>query len=276
MVTEADIVQGLKALGLKSSSSVIVHSSLRSFGKVEGGASAVCQALCSTGATLLFPAASWNKTGVCAPPGLLRPHNAVLAAATWQEFEESLTHAVPFKNDLPIDKELGIIPETMRQVFAPIRSQHPLMSYLALGEHAQKLIAAQTLDAPLGPLEALAELDGDVLLMGVSHTANTAIHLAEQRLGRSRFYRYAKIAPQVWAEFPNIPGESHRFDEIEPYCRSMTREVRIGACRARLIAIRDVLAEADRLICSDPSALLCEECSCRCYAALQQRLDVLV
>jgi aminoglycoside N3'-acetyltransferase len=66
MVIESDIVQGLKTLGLKSSSSVIVHSSLRSF-----------------------------------VPSLLR-------------------------NDLPIDKELGTISETMRRAFLHICSSHPL------------------------------------------------------------------------------------------------------------------------------------------------------
>ncbi len=50
MVTESDIVHGLRALRLKSSSAVIVHASLRSFGEVSGGASTVCQALLTTGA----------------------------------------------------------------------------------------------------------------------------------------------------------------------------------------------------------------------------------
>lgn len=54
----------------------------------------------------------------------------------------------------------------------------------------------------------------------------------------------------------------------------MTREVRIGACRLRLTATRDVLAVAERLIRTNPAALLCEEGDCHCYAALQQRLEV--
>src|SRR5260370_5072956 len=152
MVTESDIVHGLRALGLNSSSAVVVHASLRSFGEVSGGAFTVCQALLSIGATLLLPAGSWDATGVSAPPGLLRPHNAVLMASTWQAFDEALRRAVPYSDDLPIDKELGLIPETMHRAFSHVRSGHPLMSYLALGAHAQKLAAAQRLDWPLGPL----------------------------------------------------------------------------------------------------------------------------
>lgn len=98
MVTESDIIHGLKVLGLNSSSAVMVHSSLRSFGNVEGGAYTVCQALLSTGATLLLPAGSWEMTGILAPPGLLRPWNAVRAASTWQAFDEAVSRAVPFSN----------------------------------------------------------------------------------------------------------------------------------------------------------------------------------
>src|SRR5258708_4856310 len=154
-------------------------------------------------------------------------------ASTWQAFDEALSRAVPYSDDLPIDKELGIIPETMRRAFPHVRSGHPLMSYLALGAHARKLAAAQRLDWPLGPLEALAEMEGDVLLLGVSHTSTTAIHLAEQRLGRSRFYRYAKVTDQVWMELPNIPGHSHRFDDIAPHSRAATRVVITDLGRAR-------------------------------------------
>lgn len=275
MVTASDIVHSLSSLGLNSSSAVIVHSSLRSFGHVEGGAATVCQALHDTGATLLFPAGCWDRTGVPAPPNLVRPHNAVHVAPTWQAFDDALNQAIPFTEDLPIDKELGIIPETMRQLFPHVRSHHPFLSYLSVGPHAQRLIDAQRLDWPLGPLEMLAKLDGDVLLLGVSHTSNTTIHLAEQLLGRSRFYRYAKTAPGVWMELPNIPGESHYFDELEPFCQAATQEVLIGLCRARRIPMRAILSATSRLILTNPNALLCSDADCRCPAALQQRLETL-
>lgn len=275
LVTEQDIESGLRGLGLDSSSSVIVHSSLRSFGHVEGGALAVCRALVSTSGTVLLPAACWDLTGVPAPPELQRPYNAVQVSASWQEFDEALARATPFSDDLPIDGELGRIPETMRREVPHVRSGHPLLSYLAVGRHARELISAQRLDWPLGPLEALEALGGDVLLLGVGHTSNTAIHLAEQRLGRSRFYRYAKAADGVWMELPNVPGQSHRFDELESELQDATREVSIGACRARCVPLRAVMAAATRLILANPGALLCEDRECRCHAALQQRLATL-
>ncbi len=273
-VTEQDIIRGLQALGLSSSSAVIVHSSLRSFGHVDGGALAVCRALVATCGTLLLPAGSWDVTGVPPPPGLRRPLNASRMDVSWPEFDVALACAVPFSDDLPIDRELGRIPETMRGMMPHVRSSHPMMSYIALGHHAAALIEAQQLDWPLGPIETLADLDGDVLLLGVSHTSNTAIHLAEQRLGRSRFWRYAKAHESVWMELPNIPGDSDGFDDIEPELRAVTRAVRIGGCLARRVAVRDVLAAATRMILHDPGALLRPDADpdSRSAAALRQRL----
>ena len=51
--TEQEIIEGLRALELDESASVIVHSSLRSFGHVEGGALAVCRALVAVCGTVL-------------------------------------------------------------------------------------------------------------------------------------------------------------------------------------------------------------------------------
>ncbi|MGW5359255.1 AAC(3) family N-acetyltransferase [Actinopolymorpha pittospori] len=271
-VTERAVVDGLRELGLSSSSSVVVHASLRSFGRVEGGAEAVCRALVEVCGTVLVPAGTWDATRVPGPPGLTRPHNAYVGATTWAEFDDALAHATPFAPDLPVDRGLGQIAETMRQRFPHERGAHPLLSYLAVGTHARHLVEAQRPDWPLGPFEALADLDGDVLLLGVTHTSDTAIHLAEQQLGRSRFHRYAKAAPGVWMELPNIPGESHRFDDIAPDLAAATRSVLIGECRALRVAIRTVLAAARRRILADPAALLCGDPACRCGAALQQRL----
>jgi aminoglycoside 3-N-acetyltransferase len=274
VVTEAEITEGLGRLGLNSTSSVLVHASLRSFGRVDGGAEAVCRALAGTCGTVMMISGTWDLTGVPAPPGLVRPHNAYYNAATWAAFDDALGSAVPFTPDLPVDRWLGRVAETMRLSLAHERSAHPLFSFLAVGTHARRLIEAQRLDWPLGPIEALAELRGHVLLLGVGHTSNTTIHLAEQQLGRSRFYRYAKVAPGTWMELPNVSGESHRFDQIEPELRPVTTEVHIGDCRARLIAVEDVLTCASRLIETDPVALLCKDQDCRCGAALKQRLAI--
>lgn len=273
-ITQQDIAEGLQELGAGESPGAIAHSSLRSFRYVDGGAEAVVRALLSVCRTVIVPAGSWDLTGVPAPPDLVRPNNACRNARSWEEFDSALQRAVPYSDDLPIDRELGQIPETLRQLSSHRRSPHPLMSYIATGELASELIGVHELRFPLAPLEALSELGGDVLLLGVSHTKNTAIHLAEQQLGRSRFYRYAKAADGVWMELPNIPGDSDGFDQIEPELSPFTREVQIGECRARRIPLRYVIDITRRMITENPAALLPPnlEPDSRGAAAVQQRL----
>lgn len=276
MVSQAEIVDGLRQTGLSRDSAVIAHTSLRSVGHVDGGAETVCQALLEACDTVVMPSGTWDCCGVPPPPGLQRPHNASTPAPTWAEFDAALTRAKPYSPDLPIDRWLGRVPETLRRSFPHQRGAHPLFSFIASGRDADAVIAEARLDWHLGPLEALRDRGGDVLLIGVDHNVNTTIHLAEQLLGRSRFYRYAKASEGVWMELPNISGESHRFDEIEPALRPHTTEVMIGESRVRRIPIAAVLETATRLILADPGALLCDEDpECRCAAARQQRLAAL-
>lgn len=273
VVTAGDIADGLRQLGLDRSSKLIVHASLKSFGYVDGGAEAVCAALVETCGTVLAPAGTWDLTGIGPPPGIARPHNAYDPASSWEAFDEELAQATAFSLDLPVDRELGRIPETLRLTHSPARSAHPLFSYITVGDAADDAIAAQRLDWPLGPIEALQHLNGDVLLLGVDHTSNTAIHLAEQLLGRSRFHRYAKTADSTWTELPNIPGASHHFNTLEPAVRSATRELHIGQSRVRRIPVSAVVATARHLILDNPTALLCtNNPTCRCTAAYHQRL----
>lgn len=274
-VTERDINDGLRVLGLNKSCAVIAHSSLRSFGYVEGGPITVCRALVTVCGTVMVPAFSDHLTSLrMAPPGPQRPYNAYRVASSWQAFDDALARAMPFSEDLVIDPEIGVVPETMRRHLPHSRSRHPMLSFIATGKHGKQLTEAARLNWPLGPIEVLAEFDGYVLLLGVGHDKNTAIHLAEQRLGRSCFRRYAKVADGVWMELPNIPGESEAFVDIEPELTAVTHEVRIGQCRARLISVADVLATATRMIHADPGALLTRRADpqSRAAAALQQRL----
>jgi aminoglycoside 3-N-acetyltransferase len=106
VVTEEDIADGLRSIGLDHSSHVLAHASLRSFGHVEGNALSVCRALGTVCGTVMMPAGSWDLTGLpMAPPGLVRPFNACRTASSWDEFDAAVTRATPFRDDLPIDRD---------------------------------------------------------------------------------------------------------------------------------------------------------------------------
>jgi aminoglycoside 3-N-acetyltransferase len=129
------------------------------------------------------------------------------------------------------------------------------------------VIAAERLDHQLGPICELTELTGDVVLLGTYHSSNTTIHLAEQQMGRGRFYRYARDGTGLWVELANVTGASHRLDNIEHELRSATVETRIGNCRARKVPIADVLATTRAHHRQRPCGLACDDEDCRCVAA---------
>jgi len=65
------------------------------------------------------------------------------------------------------------------------RSDHPHVSFAALGPAADRIVRDHRLDSMLGehsPLARLYALNADVLLLGVNHGSNTSLHLAEYRV----------------------------------------------------------------------------------------------
>jgi aminoglycoside 3-N-acetyltransferase len=117
------------------------------------------------------------------------------------------------------------------------------------------VLASQTLASPLAPLEDLADRDGDVLLLGVGHWSNTTIHLAEQRCGRSRFWRHGVIGDGVWVELPNIPGDSSAFGRADEMMQPIA-VVRIASGEMRRYRMRDICAMVEQAVANDPAALL--------------------
>src|SRR5215204_952995 len=72
-VTQSDLQEALHLLGL-SGQAICVHSSLRSFGRVAGGAQTVVQAFLDEGCTILVPTFSWDFA-VTPPAALQVPRN---------------------------------------------------------------------------------------------------------------------------------------------------------------------------------------------------------
>src|SRR5207237_583995 len=63
--------------------------------------------------------------------------------------------------------------------------------FSAVGPLAKKLIGAETDTDVFGPLRALADHDGAVILMGVGLNRMTLLHLAEVEAGRRPFIRWS-------------------------------------------------------------------------------------
>jgi aminoglycoside 3-N-acetyltransferase len=176
--TPASLGSDLCALGLSPGDTVLVHSSASSLGFVVGGAQAVVQALLDVlgpGGTLVVPTHTPDNSD---PAGWSNPP---VPEAWWPAIREQAPGFDPARTP---SRWIGVIAETVRSWPGAVRSDHPQVSFAALGRRAAEITGGHQLDDALGersPLGAIYRLDGKVLLLGCDHDSNTSLHLAEWR-----------------------------------------------------------------------------------------------
>ena len=159
VVTKQQIVAGLAELGVATGMGLEVHSSLKAFGRVEGGPAAVIDALQESvgpSGTLLLP--SFNH-GAAYPPG------------EKTGFDPKVT---PNTN--------GAIPEAFWRRDGVARSINPTHSFASWGRNKTRYTADHHKTLTMGadsPLGRLLEDDGYGLLLGVGYKSNTFHHCVE-------------------------------------------------------------------------------------------------
>ena len=257
-----DLLLGLRDLHL-GDAPVIVHSSLKSLGQVEGGAQTVVNALAAAFPTVLVPTFTY-KTMVTPLTG---PGNNALVYGSGESHNRMAEFFTP---GMPADPLMGIIPETFRKHARAKRSSHPIQSFA--GINAGKFMEAQTLAEPLGPLGVLEKQDGWAVLLGVDHTVNTSIHYAEKLAGRRQFVRWA-LTPKGVRECPSFPGCSAGFQAIAPEVEKFTRRVKIGEAMVQAVPLKMLFKAVIARIKKDPLALLCQQEDCeRCGEIRKQAI----
>lgn len=259
-VTGDDIRAAIRTLGL-SQTMLCIHSSLRSFGRVEGGADTVIAALLAEGCTLLVPTFSWSFA-VPPPRGQLPARNAWNydrfpgpTSGTGRAYTAATTE---------IDGDMGAIPAAVLARPGRRRGDHPLNSFAAIGPRAGWFVASQRPGRVYAPLERLAESGGWIVLMGVGLTKMTFLHLAEQRAGRRLFLRWANDAAGRPAP-AETGGCSEGFDNLAPMLAPLGRRIAVGRSAWTAFPARETLTAAVRSIRAAPALTHCDDPGCeRC------------
>lgn len=256
MIRESDLCIALEEVGIGRGSHVLVHSSYKAFGGVVGGPAAVVRALVWAAATVMTPATTWDRN----PSPYIWDAAGDLPGNAYPR-PDPVHVSVPFSPELPIDREIGIIPETLRTVLPVKRSGHPLQSFVAHGERAVWLTSGDPFDVD-APIRRLMDVGGDLLLIGVGHTRSTAVHVAEHLEGRRPFIRHALTETGVVAAPTN--GCSRAFDQLAPHVLPFERRTMCGDATLRAYDLQQYIAAARALLSADRAALLCG-CN-RCWA----------
>ncbi len=261
MLSFRDLLSGFRALGIEDSRPMIVHASLSSFGEVRGEAETLLGALLQLHPRLMAPAHTYLTMII---PENGPDHNGMVYGSG-----TDLNRMAEFyRPDMPCDRLMGALPETLRRHPMARRSYHPILSFTGIG--VENELRLQTLDDPLAPIGALVEEDGWVLLLGVDNTVNTSIHWAEKLAGRRQFIRWALTKKGV-IECRGFPGCSLGFEQISPRLESITRTVVVGAATVRAVPLRPLVETAVEMIREDVEALLCSDPACERCAAVRER-----
>ncbi|WP_322801225.1 AAC(3) family N-acetyltransferase [Thermoflexus sp.] len=234
--------------------------------RVRGGLATILGAVQAAmrGNTWITPAFT-SRTMVY--PRVGPPDNGVVYLA----MQAANARATFFQSDLPADPEWGPFPEEVRRLPGARRSEHPVLSFLAVGPQAEAAIAAQSLLDPWGPLRWLHAEDGDVLLVGADHTMNVAIHYVEALAGRKTFVRWALMDRRV-VELPGFPGCRRGFGAAAPVLEPATRRVHLGDWAIQGLPLGRMVQLLLDLLRRDPMALLCEDPLCLLCHAVRQHV----
>lgn len=232
-----EVAAQLRTLGVKEGGVLLVHTSFRAVRPIEGGPAGLIEALRAAlgpDGTLVMP--SW--TGSDEEP-----------------FDPATTPASP---------DLGIVADTFWRLPGVVRSPH-LFAFAAAGPRAERITSGPLPlppHIPESPVGRVHELDGQVLLLGVHHDADTTLHLAELLAGVA--YRVPKSCTvlqegrPVRIEYGENDHCCERFTLADGWLRErvLQSEGRVGHAQARLVRARDVVAVALEHLAREPLLFL--------------------
>lgn len=246
-LSRAEVSDQLRSLGVEAGGVLLVHTSFRATRPVEGGPlgliAALRDALGPMG-TLVMP--SWSG-----------------------EDDEPFDPA-----STPASADLGVVAGIFWRLPGVLRSKHNF-AFAASGPEAPR-ITSDPLPLPPhipeSPVGRVHDLDGQVLLLGVGHDADTTLHLAELHAGV--LYRVPKYCTVLEGGRPVriYYGENDhccaRFALADEWLRgrALQSEGRVGHAHARLARSRDIVRLALVALSRDPLVFLhppeagCAEC----------------
>lgn len=158
MITKKNLVDDLKNAGLLPTDSVLIHSSMKSVGEVEGRADTVIDAFMEyfCEGRVMFPTHTWAQM-----------------SEEYNVFDPAVEPAC-----------VGILPNLFMKREGVVRSLHPTHSMAVYGKNAEDYIRGEenctTPCTPGGCWDRLRSINAKILLIGVNHIRNTYIHSIEE------------------------------------------------------------------------------------------------
>lgn len=214
----------LLALGVQAGGVLVVHTAFSRVGPVEEGPRGLIEAL---------------RSALCAEGTLVMP--------SMSDDDE-----VPFDAAATPCAGMGIVADTFWRMPGVLRSDSP-HAFAAIGPKAAQITAAHSLDVPHGldsPVGRVYEFDGQVLLLGIGHDANTTVHLAENMAGmrylRPKHLTVLREGAPARYEYEELDHCCENFAKLDEWLEEKGQQRRgsVGHAEARLMRSRDVVETA--------------------------------
>ncbi|MFA7229743.1 MAG: AAC(3) family N-acetyltransferase [Victivallaceae bacterium] len=226
-ITKDIIIRDFLTLGICSGDTILLHSSLKSLGRVEGGADTVIDALLE----------------------LLGEEGALLMPSFQSGSEFYLVDRGCIFDVRTSPSELGIITETFRKRPGVIRSLNPTHSTAGTGKQAAQLLSGHEkcqVSCGFGsPYCKIIQAHGKIVLLGVGHQSNTTLHFVENTNGAptvcSVLYQPEVIDSSgnkiVVPTYPHMPKLGRDFSRVEPYLLEAGLQINgcVGQAETRVI-----------------------------------------
>ena len=247
--TLTSLTAQLRSLGLRPGTTVLVHSSVSAIGWVSGGAVAVVRALLDVlgpAGTLVVPTQSG---GLSDPATWSRPP---VPEAWWQQVRDSMP---AYDATITPTRGMGAVVEVVRHLPGFARSEHPQLSFGAVGPAAASVVHPHPRSPGLGdgsPLSRLAESGALTLLLGVGWGSATCLHLGEARAGvRAQVPASAPVlvdGRREWATWSDLDWDETDFPAVGTQLESTGAVLtgRVGSASARLVGVADAADAAER------------------------------
>lgn len=241
IVTKNELVQCFHSLGIRSGSVLEVHSSLSSFGYVEGGADTVIDALIE----------SVGEEGSIFMPALRLSPNLPLTEADKSMKITSKIKILPENRD---KSAMGTIADTFRKRNDTVTGSG-IMQIAGWGRHADEAVK--------GGLDYVIENNGMALLLGVDIYKLTAMHYVEKYMPEEIgdiFAPNAKVnsiyPPEEWfIEQGEPPVKAWYSIQEEAYRKGLIRDGYIGKCKYMYFPVGDVVSIYERELKERPFEL---------------------
>lgn len=260
--TYEDVANAIQEMGLEKSV-ILMHTSLKSFGHLEGGPDTLVRAFLDVGSTLVVPTFTYDCK-VPAPIEKRIPQNGCV-----YPYEPEFVEAYD-QDSTMISRDMGVIPARILKMEERIRGVHPMNSFTAIGPLANHLINKQSHLNVYGPLKEMYACSQSYIgLVGVNLTSATAIHLAEEKAGRRLFREWAMEKDGSHREIAT-GSCSNGFKVFEPILKGIEQSMIVGSSQWFIYSFKEFIDTVTNAIVENQAITHCSNANCiRCNDAVR-------